>query len=68
MSPLSISGEVDDVALKRLENELLFLIERDEVKHGLNRVRPLLVAAYLDEMLLNNREDEQPLLAGATRK
>lgn len=65
MSALSISGEVDDVPLKCFENELLFLVKCDEVKHGLNRVRPLLVAAYLDEMLLNDREDEEPLVTGA---
>lgn len=68
MSTLSISGEVNDVPLQGLENELLFLVEGDEVKHGLNRVCPLLVAAYLDEILLNNSEDEEPLVAGAGRQ
>jgi hypothetical protein len=56
------------VPFQCFENELLFLIERDEVKHGLNRVSPLLVAAYLYEMLLNDGEDEEPLVAGAGRK
>ena len=31
-------------------------------------MRPLLVAAYLDEMLLDYREDEEPLVAGAGRE
>ena len=50
------------MSFERLAEEIFFLFHRNVVKDGLNRVRTLLVAAYLNKATLDEVQNAQALL------
>jgi len=56
------------VALENLANEGLFMVHRHVVEDGLNRVRPLLVAADRDKVSLNQLQNAHALLYRTVRQ
>ena len=65
---LLINGKLVDVALQRLLYEVFFLLSGDIVENGLNGVRALLVTTDLNEVILDQVQNLQPLLNRAIRE
>lgn len=65
---LLVNGKLVDVALQRLLYEVFFLLSGDIVENGLNGVRALLVTTDLNEVILDQVQNLQPLLNRAIRE
>ena len=65
---LLVNGKLVDVALQRLLYEVFFLFSGDIVENGLNGVRALLVTTDLNEVILDQVQNLQPLLNRAIRE
>ena len=59
---LLVNGKLVDVALQRLLYEVFFLLRSHIVENGLNGVRALLVTTDLNEVILDQVQNLQPLL------
>ena len=68
MCPFLILGELNDVALQCVPNEVFLFRKIHQVKHGLDSVRALLVATYINELRLNALQYGQSLVAGTARE
>ena len=64
---LLVNGKLVDVALQRLLYEVFFLLRSHIVENGLNGVRALLVTTDLNEVILDQVQNLQPLLNRAIR-
>ena len=65
---LLVNGKLVDVALQRLLYEVFFLLSSHIVQNGLNGVRALLVTTDLNEVILDQVQNLQPLLNRAIRE
>lgn len=65
---LLVNGKLVDVALQRLLYEVFFLLSSHIVENGLNGVRALLVTTDLNEVILDQVQNLQPLLNRAIRE
>ena len=65
---LLVNGKLVDVALQRLLYEVFFLLRSHIVENGLNGVRALLVTTDLNEVILDQVQNLQPLLNRAIRE
>ena len=65
---LLVNGKLVDVALQRLLYEVFFLLSGHIVENGLNGVRALLVTTDLNEVILDQVQNLQPLLNRAIRE
>ena len=65
---LLVNGKLVDVALQRLLYEVFFLLSGDIVENSLNGVRALLVTTDLNEVILDQVQNLQPLLNRAIRE
>ena len=68
MSALLINGEIVDMTLKSLFDEVFFIFSSDVVENGLNRMGTLLVAADLDKVIPDQVQNLQSLRDRAVRK
>ena len=59
---LLVNGKLVDVALQRLLYEVFFLLSGHIVENGLNGVSALLVTTDLNEVILDQVQNLQPLL------
>ena len=65
MGPVRIDRQRANVPLESIANEILFMVHRYVVKDRLNGVRALFVAAYRNEVALNELQDSHSLVHGA---
>ena len=68
MGALLVNRKLVDVALQRLFDEVFFLLSGHIVENGLNCVCALLVTTDLNEVILDQVQNLQPLLNRAIRE
>ena len=68
MGTLLVNRKLVDVALQRLLDEVFFLLSGHVVENGLDGVRALLVTTDLNEVILDQVQNLQPLLNRAIRE